>query len=361
MAQVPLIRPYITLAEVQDQFRDVFESGIFTRGKNVEAFANEIARYTGTRHAFLVTSATTAMSTCLRILNVGPGDEVVVSDFSFPASANVIEDVGAKPVFADVSLDTYNVTPANLERKITSKTRAVIFVDALGNPSGVTQIARLCRARRISLIEDAACAIGSSENGKKCGKIADLTCLSFHPRKLLTTGEGGAITTDNDDYAARLHIKLNHGGKPGTVKWDFVDYGYNYRMNEIQAVMGRVQLQKLDGIVKRRNQVRNDYVKALEPQGYKIQKVAPGVLHNVQSVVFTVPRHVERDRLIEYLKEHEIETTLGTYCLSGTTYFKAKYRDVQPNAAFLEANTLTLPCYDGVEWGRVAEAIARFK
>jgi perosamine synthetase len=133
---IRLIRPYIAFDEVEAELREVFASGILTRGKYIEAFRAEIARYTGAKHVFPATSATTALWACMKLLGIGPGDEVVVSDFSHPASGNVVEDVGAKPVFADVSPDTYNVLPGELERCITGRTRAVIFVDALGNPSG---------------------------------------------------------------------------------------------------------------------------------------------------------------------------------------------------------------------------------
>ena len=187
---IRLIRPYIAFEEVEAEFRDVFATGMLTRGPYIEAFRAEFARYTGAKHVFPATSATTALWVCMKLLGVGPGDEVVVSDFSHPASGNVVEDVGATPVFADVSLDTYNVGAAELERRITARTKAVIFVDALGNPTGLHDILEVCRRRGIPLVEDAACAVGSSERGIRCGNVADLTCFSFHPRKLVATGEG---------------------------------------------------------------------------------------------------------------------------------------------------------------------------
>lgn len=158
----------------------------------------------------MTTSATNGLGLALRVLGVGVSDEVIVSDFSFPATANVVEDLGAIPVFADVSLDTFNMSPSFLESRISAQTKAVIFVDALGNPSGIHQVKEVCRDHKLPLVEDAACAIGSAELGARCGNIADLTCFSFHPRKLLTTGEGGAITCNSDRYAADLAVKLNH-------------------------------------------------------------------------------------------------------------------------------------------------------
>lgn len=347
---IRLIRPYVTFDEVESDLRRMFESGIFTRGENVEAFRAEIAAYTGAPYAFLATSATTALWLCLKNLNIGPSDEVVVSDFSFPATANVVEDLGAHPIFADVSLDTYNMTPAALEAAITPRTRAVVAVDAFGNPTGMRRIAEICRSQNIPLIEDAACALGSSEGGMRCGYIADMTCFSFHPRKLLTTGEGGAITIHNSRLVDWFNRKLSHGaqGMQG-YGLDFVDFGYNFRMSEPQAIMGRVQLRKLDAIVAERNQVRMACIAQLEPAGFVPQKIGDDVVYNVQSLVFRVPDGVDRDHLIAKLRENGIETTIGTYCMSGTTYFRGRYDNVQPNSELLQATTITLPCYAGLD------------
>lgn len=355
---IRLIRPYIAFEEVEAELRQMFADGIFTRGQHVEGFRQEIAAYTGARHAHLTTSATTALSTCLKLLAIQPGDEVVVSDFSFPATANVVEDLGARPVFADVSLDTFNMLPEALEAGITPRTRAVIAVDAFGNPTGMHEIAAVCRAHGLPLIEDAACAIGSSERGVRVGHIAELTCFSFHPRKLLTTGEGGAITTDSADWSAWLDVKLNHGAK-GTLGdgLDFVDFGYNYRLSELQAIMGRAQLKKLDGIVRGRNAIREACIEWLAPAGFIHQQLGNDVVFNVQSLVFRVPAGIDRGTLIAGLREDGIETTIGTYCLSGTTYFRHRYGEVQPNAERLQRETITLPCYEGVDVERVCGAV----
>ena len=357
-AEIRLIFPYISFDEVESDFRKVFASGIFTRGPNVDAFRRDLAVYTGAKHVFLTTSATTALWVCLKLLGVGPGDEVIVSDFSFPATANVVEDLGARPVFADVSLETFNMLPQDLESRINSRTKAVIFVDVFGNPTGLSRIKAICERHHLPLIEDAACAIGSGEGGARCGSIADLTCFSFHPRKLLTTGEGGAITTNRDDWAAWLEVKLAHGARG--VKGaglDFVDFGYNFRMPELQAIMGRIQLAKLDAIVDERNRVRAAYVAALQPMGFEAQKVGDGVRHNAQSIVFRIAGTRDRERLIADLKSRGVETTLGTYALSATTYYRHRYRDAQPNAKKLEDVTITLPCYRGIDIERIIQAI----
>jgi len=361
MNEIRLITPYIKFEDVELDFRDIFSSGMFTRGMHVQAFREELANYTGAKHAFLTTSATTALWMCLKLLNVGPGDEVIVSDFSFPASANVVEDLGAIPVFVDVDLCTFNMLTSELEKKITPQTKAVIVVDALGNPSGLLEIKAICEKYHVPLIEDAACAIGSAIDNQRCGSIADLTCFSFHPRKIISTGEGGAITTNRDDWADWLEIKLFHGaaGLKG-VALDFVDYGYNFRLPELQAVMGRKQLARIEKIVDERSRIRATYINQLDALGFAPQEIGDNVRHNVQSLVFRVPEKTNRDRLIHYLKENGIESTLGTYAMSCTTYYFNRYADVQKNSKELNETTITLPCYEGVDVDRVTNVISKF-
>lgn len=359
MKPIRLIEPNLLFEEIRQDFEDIFSSGIFTRGKHVELFRQELCAYTGAKYAFLTSSATTALWACMRMLGVGPGDEVIVSDFSWPATANVVEDVGATPIFADVSLDSFNMLPAELERLITDRTKAVIFVDALGNPDGLLEIVDICRRRGIPLVEDAACAAGSSTQGARCGSIADVTCFSFHPRKLVNTGEGGAILTDRDDWANWLEIKLSAGVSGVTTAGaNFQDFGYNFRLPEMAAAMGRKQLFKLDAIVNRRAEIQSIYETALAPLGFVAQQCGPGSRHNFQSVVFKVPTGCDRNRMILSLREHGIESTIGTYCLSDTSYFSAKYGTVRPNAKHLAGETLTVPCFDGLNVTSVLAGIS---
>ena len=354
---IRLIKPYIDFHEISHEIEEVFDSGIFTKGKYSRRFPSLIKEYVGAKHAFLTTSATTALTMSLKLLGIGPGDEVAVSDFSFPASANVVEDLGATTVLIDVSRDTFNMLSEDLEQRISAKTKAVIFVDALGNPSGLEMIYALCKAYDIPLIEDAACAIGSKVNGVNCGALADLTCFSFHPRKLLTCGEGGAITTNNDAYAQSLLIKLNHGADESG---DFVNFGFNYRMPELACLMGCAQITKIDAIVTERRKQSEQYAARLIPLGFKQQKAVQNAYHNMQSIVFIVPEGVDRDRLHDYLFAKDIETTIGTYCLSETPYYREKYHDIRPNASFLQHNTITLPCFHNVSIREVCDAIESF-
>tara|TARA_R110002073_G_scaffold294993_6_gene460806 strand:- start:2861 stop:3967 length:1107 start_codon:yes stop_codon:yes gene_type:complete len=361
MDKIKLIEPYISFDQVELGLREIFASGQFTRGSNVAKFADDLKIYTSAKHAFLVTSATTALTMCLKALGIKEGDDVLVSDFSFPATANVVEDLGARPVFVDVSRDTFNMCVDDLKTKITKNVKAVIFVDAFGNPTGIDDVMAVCHELSIPVIEDAACAIGSSSRGKKTGFIADLTCFSFHPRKLLCTGEGGAILTNSDSYAEFFESKLMHGAKGMRgLGLDFVTYGYNYRMSEIQALLGHTQLANLDSITRDRQRMFREYSELLSPLGFIPQKSDEECEHNIQSVVFTLPAGLDQIELVKYLTENNIEATLGTYCLSGTTYYKKEYDNVQPNAWWLENNTITLPCHSNVKVERICTTISTY-
>lgn len=353
-----LIEPYIDFEDIEEDLRGIFDSGFFTKGKFAKAFPEAIRNYTGASHAFLTTSATTALWMCLKAIGIKEGDEVVVSDFSFPATVNVVEDLGATPVFVDVSLDTYNMDPDLLRDKITPATKACMFVDALGNPSGIDRIIDICHENNVVVIEDAACGLGSAVNGRKVGSIADLTCFSFHPRKLITCGEGGAITTNNDEYARFFEYKLNHGADPRT--GEYISYGYNFRMSEIPCAMGINQLGRIDDVVKERREQQKRYTQLLEPRGFKPQAASEKVYHNMQSVVFTVPEGVDRNVLNAYLAQNDIESTIGTYCQSACTYYREKYNDVQDNGYFLQTHTITLPCHHNVDIDAVCACISRF-
>ena len=358
---IKLIKPYISYDEVAIDLKEIFDSGQLTKGQHVDKFVAGLKDYAKVDHAFLTTSATTALTMSLKAIGVKEGNRVAVSDFSWPATCNVVEDLGATPVFIDVDRHTYNMCPLDLEKKLDRSFAGVIVVDALGNPSGVGRLKEICKSHGIPLIQDSACAIGSSVDGVKVGAIADLTCYSFHPRKLLTTGEGGAILTNNNKYADWLTVKLAAGASGIKARGlDFVDYGYNYRLSEMQALMGWMQLLKLDEITAERNVTANEYAAALEVLGFSRQKVDSNVYHNVQSLIFTVPDGISRDALIDHLANQNIESTLGTYCLSATTYYLGKYKDPQNNSLWLESNTITLPCYDGVDVSRVVDAIKNF-
>ncbi|HEV8393930.1 MAG TPA: DegT/DnrJ/EryC1/StrS family aminotransferase [Vicinamibacterales bacterium] len=273
---IPIARPVLGEPEA-DAARRAILSGWVTQGPEVAAFEEEFAAAVGAPHACAVSSCTTALHLALLAAGVAPGDEVVTVSHSFIATANAIRYCGAVPVFVDVELDTFNIDPALVEAALSPRTRALLLVHQLGMPCDLSRLLALAHARSIPVIEDAACAIGSEivwDGGwQRIGRPhGDLACFSFHPRKLLSTGDGGMIVTANAETDTRLRRLRQHGmSVPDTVRHasaqvvfeDYPTVGFNYRMTDIQAAIGREQLRRLPAIVERRRTLAARYHAAL--------------------------------------------------------------------------------------------------
>src|SRR4249920_1187376 len=265
---IPIIKPLMDEREAEAA-RRVILSGWITQGPEVAAFEKEFAAFTGAEHAVAVSNCTTALHLALVALGIGPGDEVITVSHSFIATANVIHYSGATPVFVDVDPATFNMNPALIEAAITPKTRAILCVHQMGMPCDLGAIVKLARARGLYVIEDAACAIGSEilwdGQWEKIGKAhGDIACFSFHPRKVMSTGDGGMITTNNKEWDAKCRLLRQHGMsvpdtvRHGSAKVIFESYpivGFNYRLTDIQAAVGREQLKRLPEIIARRRAI----------------------------------------------------------------------------------------------------------
>jgi perosamine synthetase len=268
---IPVMRPWLGAEEAEAAAAAV-ASGWVAQGPRVAEFEDAFAAAIQARQAVAVSSCTTALHLALVVTGVGPGDEVIVPSLSFIATANAVRYVGATPVFADVDPVTQNLTAVTVESRITVRTRAVILVDQGGIPADLDSVRSLAEPRGIPVIEDAACAAGSAYRGRPAGSGADIAAFSFHPRKLLTTGEGGMITTSNDQLAARLRRLREHGMDTSATQRhqsrqpiieQYVETGFNYRMTDVQAAIGLVQLGKLDRMVTRRRELAARYQRLL--------------------------------------------------------------------------------------------------
>ena len=264
---IPIAKPYLGREEAEAA-RQAVESGWITQGPKVAEFERAVADYCGAAEAVAVSSCTTALHLALLALDIGPDDEVICPSMSFIATANSIRYTGATPVFADVDPRTYNLDPESVEAAITPRTKAVMVVHQIGLPVDLDCFHEIGRRRCVAIVEDAACAIGSRYKGRPIGGHSELVCFSFHPRKVITTGEGGMITTNNPQRAARLRLLRQHGmSVPDTVRHaanrviaeQYVCLGYNYRMTDIQAAIGVEQMKKLDWIVERRRELAARY------------------------------------------------------------------------------------------------------
>jgi perosamine synthetase len=353
---IPVMRPWLGAEEAKAAAAAV-SSGWVAQGPRVAEFEEAFAAAIGTGHAVAVSSATAALHLALVVCGIDPGDEVVVPSLSFIATANAARYVGAVPVFADVDDATQNLTPGTVEPKLTHRTRAVILVDQAGVPADLDAMQALCEPRGITVVEDAACAVGSIYRDRPVGAGADLAVFSFHPRKLLTTGEGGMLVTSDKDVAARLRRLREHGmdvsastrhANPQPVIEHYTEVGFNFRMTDIQAAIGLVQLAKLDRLVSRRRELAQRY--------QQLFKCIPGVLTitdpsygatNYQSFWVLLPDDfpLSRDELLQRLAEAGVSARRGIMAAHLEPAYRDLAHDPLPVTERLTARTLILPLF----------------
>jgi dTDP-4-amino-4,6-dideoxygalactose transaminase len=319
---IPVMRPYLGEEEASAA-AEVVRSGWVAQGPRVAEFEEEFATAFGAAYAVAVSSCTTALHLCLLAADIGPGDEVVVPSLSFIATANAVRYVGARPVFADVEPDTLNLSPETVGPVLTEATKAVILVDQGGMPADLDAMRALCDPKGITVIEDAACAAGTTYYGRPAAAGAELAAFSFHPRKLLTTGEGGMVTGRDAEVAARLRRLREHGMNVGAaerhaarqpVLESYLEVGFNYRMTDIQAAVGLVQLRKLPGMVARRRELAARYQELLaEIPGLVTAADLPYGTTNFQSFWVLLPEDfpVGRDELLAALARDGVSARRG--------------------------------------------------
>lgn len=254
---------------------EVLKSDYLTTGPYVAGMECALEKYTGAKHAVAVSNGTAALHCACIAAGIGPGDEVITTPITFAASANCALYCGARPVFADIDLGTYNIDPASIEKCITEKTKAVVAVDFTGQVVKVEEIRAICDKYHLVFIEDAAHSIGSKYNGEMVGNLADMTCMSFHPVKTVTSGEGGAILTNKDEFYKELVLARTHGithdealmnDAPHEGPWYYeeIALGYNYRITDFQAALFMSQLSKINGFISRRKEIVQRYNEAFE-------------------------------------------------------------------------------------------------
>lgn len=359
--RVRLTLPDVHFEEVEADLREVLASGWLTNGAKVAAFEGAVATRVGTKHALATSSGTTALHLGLLALGVGPGDEVIVPDHTFPATANSVLHCGATPVLADVDLATYNLDVDDAARRVTSRTKAIMPVHQFGLPADMTRVNDLAQERGLRVIEDAACAIGASWKGRACGSLGDLACFSWHPRKVLTTGEGGMVTTNDDRYAAFVRDWRNHGMVNGPNGRTFVAPGYNFRLDELSGALGVAQMRKLDAMVKRRRELAERLRHGLRDLSWlACPSESPDAQHAWQSFVVVLREGVDRAAIVQQLAARGVEATGGAPAIHLEPYHRALARGPLPNSAVLARRSLTIPLFSRMtdeECGRVIQAM----
>ena len=356
-----LTRPQTDEAEI-DEIREVLDSGTLTQGPKVAQLERMVAELVGVPHAFATTSATTALHLSLVAHGIGPGDEVLVPDFTFPATANVVVQQGAVPVLVDVDPDSFAVDVAELERLVTSRTRAIMPVHPFGLPADMGPIVELADRHGLAVVEDAACALGATCDGRPVGGFGVAGCFSFHPRKSITTGEGGMIATADDALAERIGLLRSHGGVREGGRFRFEAAGFNYRMSDILAAVGVAQMRKLDAFLAARRRVAGWYDAALAGLGGVRLPITPANrTHTYQSYVVMLDEAIDREAVIRALRADGIETTLGTYALHAQPFYAHTYGLAPgdlPRSYRCFASSLALPLHGGMTEDEVTSVVA---
>jgi perosamine synthetase len=381
-ALIPVARPTIGEAEL-DAVRRPLLSGWLTQGPEVAAFEREFAAYVGAPHACAVSNCTTALHLALRAAGIGEGDEVITVSHSFIATANAIRYCGAVPVFVDVRPDTYNIDPAAIAAAVSAKTQAILVVHQLGMPCDLAALVPIARALRVPLIEDAACAAGTEIlwNGswQRIGAPhGDIACFSFHPRKVLTTGDGGMLTTSNPEWDRQFRLWRQHSMSASdtarhasrrVVAEEYTELGFNYRLTDLQAAIGRVQLERLPAMVAARRAIALRYDELLRAiPDLQLPGEPSWARSNWQSYCVRLPFGADQMRVMQSMLDDGISTRRGVMCAHREpAYQREPWRTVStanPLAVSEEisADGLILPLYGDItpeDQCRVAASLGR--
>lgn len=357
---IPIAKPVLEEAEAEAA-REVVLSGWVTQGAQVAAFESEFATHVGAPYACAVSSCTTALHLALLALGVGPGDEVITASHSFIATANSIRYCGAVPIFVDIDPRTFNLDPRHVAEAVTPRTRAILAIHQMGMPCDLPALLGVARRHGIALIEDAACAAGSEIRidgqwqpiGRPLGEVA---CFSFHPRKVITTGDGGMLTTSNAEFDNTFRLLRQHGmsvpdtvrhGSPQVVFEDYLAVGYNYRMTDIQAAIGRKQLGRLPELVSRRRTLAARYQDLLGNVDGLLLPVEPEwARSNWQSYCVRLPDRVGQKAVMQELLDQGIATRRGIMCSHREPcYAEEKPRHDLRQSELAQDRAILLPLY----------------
>jgi dTDP-4-amino-4,6-dideoxygalactose transaminase len=342
---IPLLIPDITANDIEAVTK-VLNSGQLVQGKNVELFENRISTYTAANSSIAVSNGTATMHCALVALGIKEGDEVIVPALSYVATANVVELVGATPIFVDIDINTFNIDVNQIEKAITSKTKAIIPVHEFGLACDIEKVMQIAKKHNLKVVEDAACALGATFNGKHVGLFGDAGSFSFHPRKAITSGEGGMVTTNNAELAEDIRVLRNHGYS--SEKNDFIKAGFNYRMTEFQAAFVNNQLDRLNNQIEQRRSLAKVYDENLT-SAIITPSEPESCFHTYQTYHVLFDKKIDRDAIQKKLAEKGIGSNYGAQCIPEMAFYKTKYNldaiKLFPNAHYAFKSGLALPLY----------------
>jgi perosamine synthetase len=350
--QVPMSRPDIGVAEIE-LVNQVLQTPHLSMGPMVERFERDMALYIGTKHAIAVSSGTAGLHLCVRAARIGEGDEVITTPFSFVASANCILYVGARPVFVDIEPSSLNIDPGRIEAAITSRTRAILPVHAFGQPADMGPILDIAQRHGLAVIEDACEAIGAEYQHQKAGALGEAGVFAFYPNKQMTTGEGGVIVTDRDDWDALFRSLRNQGRDVFDAWLNHTRLGYNYRLDELSAALGVAQLGRIEELLARRQQVASMYDERLSAiRAATVPFVAPKTTRMSWFVyVIRLAPQIDRDHVMEELARRGIPSRLYFTPIHLQPFYRARfgYREGDyPVTESVAKRVLALPFYGGM-------------
>jgi perosamine synthetase len=346
---LPINFPDIQQEDI-DRATEVLRSGWLTQGQYVKELEHSVAKYAGTKYAVAVSSGTTALHLALLVAGVKPGNEVIVPAYTFVATANAVRMTGATPVFADIDIRTLCIDPAKIHAAITKNTVAIMPVHAFGLAANMDEIQSIANYHKLMVIEDAACAMGSSIAGRMAGSMGDMGCFSFHGRKIITSGEGGMVVTDNLNFALDLQALRDHGRNNGKCYM----IGYNYRMTDFQAALLIGQLGRINETIEVRQSIAADYVTMIAPV-VAHQRVPKGHRHNA-SYHHIISKQADDIRM--FLTERGIQTTHGAnYIPDEPIYRDLNNPEKYPNSALARKQGVLLPIYEGIPTQKIISCI----
>lgn len=356
---IPIARPYFDENEIAN-ISECLKSGWVTQGPFTEKFEEKFKKFHPAKFAYAVSSCTAALHVAMLALGIHEGDEVIVPAYTWITSASCAEYVGAKIKFVDVDKDSFNIDVTQIEDAITDKTKAIVAVHLFGYAAEMDAIMDIAQKHNLFVVEDCACAIGTKYKGKAVGTIGDIGCFSFHPRKAITTGEGGMCTTNDDKLAAKIQQFRNHGasvvkrgeefGKPYYMGV-FDELGYNLRLSDVQAAMGVAQLDKLEMLLEDRKKTAMYYYNNLkDDERFLLPEIKEENGHTFQSFVIKVrdEDRSKRNQIMDSMKRADIQTRPGTIAIHRTNYNAEKYNirpEDYPMACLCEDTSITLPIY----------------
>lgn len=346
---IPLAKPNILDKDI-DLVVDVIKSGMLVQGKYVNELEKTFTELTQTKHASALSNGTATLHLALKTLNIGIGDEVIVPAFSYVATANVVELVGAKPIFVDIDINTFNIDITKIEEAITSKTKAIMLVHEFGLACDMDEIMLIAKKHNLFVIEDAACALGALYKGKHVGGFGDFGSFSLHPRKAISSGEGGVLITNSEVYDKKIKILRNHGTEIINGKMDFSEFGFNYRMTDFQAALVYSQMERLQSSIDYKNELALIYYQNLNQHKLQLPITPDFTKHTWQTYHVLLDDSIDRDLIIDKLREHKIGVNYGAQCIPYMKVYKEKYnhdcKTLYPNALRAYKQGLALPIYD---------------